>query len=63
MQKGEQVTGWIEGLGPEQHWRMMVAALALLFCVGLLVGSLKANASEAQGPEQTTAVQRVELRP
>ena len=63
MQKIEQVAGWIEGLGPERHWRVMVAALALLFCVGLLVGALEAGASEAQGPEQRAAVQRLEPRP
>lgn len=63
MQRVEQVTGWIEGLGPERHWRVMVAALALLFCVGLLVGSLQAGASEARSPEQGASVQRLEPRP
>ncbi len=39
----ELVTGWIEGLGPEQHWRVMVAALTLLFIIGVLVGAMDAR--------------------
>ena len=41
----EVVTGWIEGLGPEQHWRVMVAALTLLFLIGVLVGAVEARSS------------------
>ena len=63
MQKIEQVAGWIEGLGPERHWRVMVVALALLFGVGLLVGALQVGDSEARSPEQGASVQRLEPRP
>ncbi len=52
MQKAEVVTGWIEGLGPEKHWRLMVAVLTLLFTLGVLMGSLgvRFDGDAAAGP-------------
>jgi hypothetical protein len=41
----ERVTGFIEGLEPEQHWRLMVGVLAVLFLVGVLMGAVEARAA------------------
>jgi hypothetical protein len=45
----ERLTGFFEGLEPEQHWRVMVGVLTLLFLVGVLMGAVEARA-EAAGP-------------
>lgn len=62
MQRLTFVTGWIEGLEPEQHWRLMVVALTLLFLVGVLIGVVEGRGNAADEASAGHGAARVEAR-
>ena len=57
MQKTELVMGWIEGLQPEQHWRLMVLALTVLFLVGVVIGISDARGAGEQAEARGVPVE------
>jgi hypothetical protein len=63
VQRLDVVTGWLEGLEPEQHWRVMVVALALLFLLGVLIGAVEGRGgSAAEEASAARGAPRVEAR-
>ena len=62
VQKTELVMGWIEGLQPEQHWRLMVLALTVLFLVGVVIGVMDTRDATARSEARVGPGVTVEAR-